>query len=85
MVDQIQKIADQVLEFFVTYSFQIVGGLLILIAGFILGNILAKLVTKLCKKREIDVTLERFFAATTKLLVVVMFLVIAINKPAATL
>jgi small conductance mechanosensitive channel len=79
-LDQIQKILETVIEFFVNYSFQIIGGLIILIAGFIVGGILAKLVTKICKKREIDITLERFFSGTTKLVVVIMFLVIAINK-----
>jgi small conductance mechanosensitive channel len=79
-LDQIQKIADTVIQFFVNYSFQIIGGLIVLIVGFIVGNMLSKLVSKLCKKRNIDVTLERFFSSTTKLFVIVIFLIIALNK-----
>ena len=79
-IDQLQKILDTVIEFFVNYSFQIIGGIIILIVGFIVGGMLARLVTKICKKRDIDITLERFFAGVTKLLTVVIFLVIALNK-----
>ena len=79
-IDQLQKILDMVIEFFVNYSFSIIGGLIILIVGFIVGGILARLVTKICKKRNIDITLERFFAGITKMLVIIIFLVIALNK-----
>ena len=79
-LDQIQKIADTVIEFFVNYSFAIIGCLIVLIAGFIVGNMLSKLVSRICKKRNIDVTLEQFFSSSTKLLVIVIFLIIALNK-----
>lgn len=79
-IDQLQKILDTVIEFFVNYSFQIIGGIIILIVGFIVGGMLGRVVTKICKKRNIDITLERFFAGVTKLLVVVIFVVIALNK-----
>lgn len=79
-IDQLQKILDTVIEFFVNYSFQIIGCILILIAGFIVGGMLGRIVTKVCKKRNIDVTLERFFAGVTKLLVIVIFMVITLNK-----
>lgn len=79
-IDQVQKIVDTVIEFFVNYSFQIVGGVIVLIVGFMFGNMLAKVVTKLCQKRGIDVTLERFFSSTTKLIIIALFLIIALNK-----
>ena len=79
-IDQIQKIIDIVIDFFVNYSFQIIGGLIILIVGFIVGGMLSRLVTKICQKRNIDITLERFFSGVTKMIVVVLFLVIALNK-----
>lgn len=79
-IDQLQKILDTVIEFFVNYSFQIIGCIIILIAGFIVGGILARLVTKVCKKRGIDITLERFFSGVAKLLTIIIFLVIALNK-----
>ena len=79
-LDQIQKILDTVTEFFVNYSFQIVGGVIVLIIGFFFGNVFAKLVTKICKKRKVDLTLERFFASSTKLLIISIFVIIALNK-----
>ena len=78
-IDRLQKILDMVIEFFVTYSFQIVGGIIILIVGFFLGGMLGRLVAKACRKRKIDKTLERFFGGLTKLIIVGIFLVIALN------
>lgn len=79
-IDQVQKIIDTVIEFFVNYSFSIIGGIIILIAGFIIGGILSRLVTKLCQKKNIDITLERFFSGVTKLIIVLLFLIIALNR-----
>ena len=64
-IDQVQEIVGQIIEFFVNYSFSIIGGIIVLIAGFIVGGILARVVTKICKKSDIDITLERFFAGLT--------------------
>jgi small conductance mechanosensitive channel len=79
-IDQLQNIADRIFEFFLNYSPQIIGGILILVLGMIVGNMLARVVTKVCKKRNIDVTLTGFFSGTTKLIVVIMFMVVALNK-----
>lgn len=78
-IDRLQKILDMVIEFLVDYSFQIIGCIIILIIGFIVGGMLGRLVGKACQKKNIDVTLERFFAGLTKLIFVVIFLVIALN------
>ncbi|MCZ6674120.1 MAG: mechanosensitive ion channel family protein [Verrucomicrobia bacterium] len=79
-LDQLQKIFDRIIAFFVDYSFQIIGGIIILIAGFIVASILAKGVSKLCQKRNVDVTLERFFAGCVKLIIIILFVIIALNK-----
>jgi len=79
-LDQLQKIIDTVIEFFVNYSFQIIGGIIILCAGFIVANILAKTTTRICQKRDVDITLERFFSSCVKLLTIIIFTIIALNK-----
>lgn len=76
----LQKALDLVTEFVIRYSFQIVGALIILIIGLKLSGWLSRLILRLCEKREIDVTLARFFASTTKLLVMMFVVIIAIGK-----
>jgi len=79
-LETIQKIIDVVTEFVINYSFQIVGALIILIIGLKLSGWLSRLVLRLCDKRNIDVTLARFFASSTKLLVMMFVIIIAIAK-----
>jgi len=79
-LETIQKIIDVVTEFVINYSFQIVGALIILIVGLKLSGWLSRLVLRLCDKRNIDVTLARFFASSTKLLVMMFVIIIAIAK-----
>ncbi len=61
-------------EFVINYSFQIVGALIILIIGLKLSGWLSRLVLRLCDSRSIDITLSRFFASSTKLLVMMFVL-----------
>lgn len=79
-IETVQKIIDVVTEFFINYSFQIVGALIILIVGLKLSGWLSRLVIRLCEKRNIDVTLSRFFASTTKLMVMIFVVIVAIGK-----
>lgn len=76
----LQKAVDLAMEFMIQYSFQIVGALIILIVGLKLSGWLSRLIMRLCEKRRIDVTLARFFASTTKLLVMMFVIIIAIGK-----
>ena len=54
--------------------------MIILIIGFLFGSSLSKLILRVCTKRDIDVTLSRFFASSIKLLIVLLFLFIAVRK-----
>ncbi|MDX2481182.1 MAG: mechanosensitive ion channel family protein [Desulfuromusa sp.] len=79
-LETLQKVIDLVMEFVVNYSFQIVGALIILIIGLKLSGWMSRLVLRLCEKRNIDVTLSRFFASSVKLMVMIFVVIIAIGK-----
>ena len=79
-IETVQALVNKVIEFFVAYSFQVVGALIILIAGFIIGKWVANLVEKLCKKKDLDVTLSGFLASIAKLLVIAFAIIIAMSK-----
>ncbi|PLY00146.1 MAG: mechanosensitive ion channel protein MscS, partial [Desulfuromonas sp.] len=57
-----------------------IGALIILVIGLKLSGWLSRLVLRVCEKRDIDVTLARFFASSTKLMVMMFVIIIAIGK-----
>lgn len=79
-LQQIESAYNVVTEFLVTYSFQVIGAILILVLGFLIANVVSKAVGKLCQKKKIDVTLGQFLASTTKILVFGCFLIISLGK-----
>jgi small conductance mechanosensitive channel len=79
-IQQAQAIYNLITEFFVNYSFQIIGALIIFGLGILVARKVSDLVLKLCEKKELDITLSRFAASTTKLAIIVMVAVIALGK-----
>lgn len=79
-LEQIEKAYDVVTEFLVTYSFQVLGAIIILIIGLLVANALSKAVLRLCKSKKIDVTLGQFLASITKVLVFGCFIIISLGK-----
>ncbi len=79
-LSQASAIYDMVIEFFVNYSFQILGAILIILVGMLIARKIGNLVLSLCEKKNIDITLSRFIASTAKILVVVMVAIIALGK-----
>lgn len=79
-LQNIQRLIDTVLEFFVNYSFQVIGAVLILIVSLFVGKWLSKLVIRVCEKREMDTTLTHFIASIAKFLVMFFAIIIALSK-----
>ena len=79
-LQQFTAIYQMVIEFFVNYSFQILGAIIILLIGMMVANKVSNLVLKLCDKKGLDVTLSRFLAATTKIIIIAMVAIIALGK-----
>jgi small conductance mechanosensitive channel len=79
-ISAIQKLIDTLIEFFVNYSFQIIGAIIILLVGFYIAKRASSLVTKLCEKKKLDITLTIFLASLVKIIIVVFVIVLAIGK-----
>lgn len=79
-IAQLQAIYDTIINFFVNYSFQIVGALIILIIGVMIANRLAKFVSHFCESKGLDVTLSRFLANIVRVLVMTMVGIICLGK-----
>jgi small conductance mechanosensitive channel len=79
-LEQASKLYDTIVNFFTNYSFQLVGALLILILGYAVAGKLAKIILRVCEKQQLDITLSRFLASTTKVVIMVMVSVMALSK-----
>ncbi len=79
-LDQVSYFYNVIVEFFTNYSFQLVGAFIIFIIGYIFAGKIAGLVLRLCERHKLDVTLSRFLANTSKMLIVVMITIIALGK-----
>jgi small conductance mechanosensitive channel len=76
----LQQVYQLVVNFLVTYSFQIAGAVIIFIGGLIVANWLARLVLRLQEARQVDVTLRQFIASAVRLAVIGLFIIIALGK-----
>lgn len=76
----ISKYYDMVIEFFVNYSMQLVGAVIILILGVIVSKYVHKVILKLLLKSKLDETLSQFAANFVRFLVVLMVGILALGK-----
>ncbi len=79
-LETIQQIYNVIVEFIINYSFQILGAIIILIVGAKLAGWLGRLVTNLCEKKNVDMTLARFLGNVVKILILTFVIIIAIGK-----
>lgn len=79
-LEQVNAIYQMVVEFFIGYSFQIIGALLILLVGIFVAGKVSKMVERLCLKKKLDVTLSSFIASTIKIIIIVLIGIIALGK-----
>ena len=84
-LQDMQKFYDIIIEFFVNYSFQIVGAIIILIIGFYIAKKVSLLIEKICLSKNMDVTLTKFIAMTIKIAIIAGVSIIAVGKIGITI
>ena len=76
----LQDSINFIIEFFVQYSFQILGAIIILIIGFKVAKWVSGLVVRLCERHKLDITLSRFLGNVVKVLILVFVVIISVEK-----
>ncbi len=79
-VSLLKKIIDWTVEAIVKYSFQVLGGVLVLAAGWVIANFVARFVSNFLKKKKIDVTVAKYVVSVTKMIIMVFALIAALSK-----
>ena len=79
-IQAVHKIIDLIIDFFVRYSFQVAGAIIVLFAGWIVARTIASFVLKFLEKKQLDVTLCKFIASTVKMIIIVFAIIVALGK-----
>lgn len=84
-LQSLQKFYDIIIEFFVNYSFQIIGAIIVFIIGWFLANKISAAVKVVCERNQLDVTLTKFIVNTVKFGLIIGVTIIAVGKLGITL
>lgn len=79
-IEQVEKYYTMISEYLVKYSMQLIGALLILIFGLWIAQKLSKMVAGIMSRNNIDITLTNFVSNVVKVLLIIMFIIIALGK-----
>ncbi len=71
---------DTLVEFAVSYGFQILGSLIILLIGLKVAGLAGRQIARLATARDIDVTLAKFIGNVVKVVLVVFVVVITLGN-----
>jgi small conductance mechanosensitive channel len=75
-----QKMVNIIIDFFVNYSFQVVGAIIIFVVGILVARAVASFLMKFFERKEFDVTLSKFTAAAAKVTILGFAIIIALGK-----
>lgn len=79
-LDLVTEVYQLIINFLVTYSFQLLGAVLVLAFGFLVGGWVSRLVLRVQERRDVDVTLRVFIASLVKGIVVGIFLIAVLDQ-----
>lgn len=76
----VQQLVSTIIDFFVNYSFQVVGAIFVFVAGLIVARFVFSFLLKLFERKKLDITLSRFVASTVKVLILGFVIIVALGK-----
>ena len=79
-IQAVQRIIDLIIDFFVRYSFQVAGAIIVLVVGWIVARTIASFVLRFLEKKKLDITLSKFIASTVKMIIIVFAIIVALGK-----
>jgi small conductance mechanosensitive channel len=79
-LQQLEELKNKLILYFVENGMRLLIAILIVILGFWVAKRVGNLILKICDKRKIDLTLARFFAGFSKLIIIVFAGIMALSK-----
>jgi len=79
-IDTVRNLVEILMEFSVKYSFQVIGGFIVLVVGWLIARYVANLISKLLSKKNVDVTVSKFIVSMIKMGIMVFAFIVALGK-----
>lgn len=79
-IDTVKNLINLVMEFFVKYSFQVLGGVIVLVLGWFVARFVGNLVLKFFEKKQFDITVSKFIVSGIRLTIMVFAVIVALGK-----
>ena len=79
-LELVSAIIEIAAEFAISYELQILGALVILMIGLKFAGFVGRRITKMCARKELDVTLSRFAGSAVKILLVAIVVIITLSN-----
>jgi small conductance mechanosensitive channel len=77
---QLDELKNQLIAWIAEKGAALTVAILIVVLGFWLAKNFSALISRVCKKRDIDITLTRFFAGFSKIIIVAFSVIMALSK-----
>ncbi len=75
-----KKFIDMAVEFLVKYSFQVIGGVIVLIAGIFISKIAGNMLGRFLERHKVDITVSKFIVQIMKIVIVAFAGLIALGN-----
>ena len=79
-INTVRKLIDLLIEFCIKYSFQVIGGIIVLLLGWFAAKAVAKFLKGFFEKQKVDVTVAKFLITITKLTIMAFAVLVALGK-----
>lgn len=79
-IETARKLIDIVVEFFVNYSFQFLGGIIVLVIGWLITKKVCSILENFLQKKKADITITKFAVAIVKILIMSFAAIVALGK-----
>jgi len=79
-IQVVEKAVNIIVDFFVRYSFQVAGAIVVLLAGWIVARVIASFLLRFFERKNFDITLSKFIASTGKVIVLGFAILVAFGK-----
>ncbi|HBR15242.1 MAG TPA: mechanosensitive ion channel protein MscS [Candidatus Omnitrophica bacterium] len=75
-----KNLINMMIEFIVKYSFQALGGVLVLFLGWMVGKYVGRWLHGILDKKKLDITVIKFFISSVKMLIMAFAVIVALGK-----
>ncbi|MDY6879346.1 MAG: mechanosensitive ion channel domain-containing protein [Desulfatiglans sp.] len=79
-IQAVEAIIQLIIDFFVKYSFQVIGAILVLVAGLIASKLVASFIIRFFERKNFDITLSKFIANIVRFIVISFAVIVALGK-----